>query len=53
MCREHKHSFNLGGDLVLPFSDFHPYHAKSTVQFKVVNIQLGNSIQNTNKLLSA
>lgn len=51
--KEQKYNFNLGGDLLLPFHDFHPYHTKSLVQFKVVNIQLGNSIQNTNKLLSA
>lgn len=46
-------NFNLRGTLALPYRDFHPYHAKSMAQFKVVNIQLGNSIQNTNKLLSA
>lgn len=51
--RNKSYHFNLWGDLVLPFCDSQPHHAKSMLQFKVVNIQLGNSIQNTNKLLSA
>lgn len=41
------------GDLAPAFHDIQQHRTKSMPQFKVVNIQLGNSIQSTHKLLSA